>query len=173
MAVFGKAFKSMLLCVVALSSATAMAQQKTLEERADARAERITDAQAFVKEIDLTIELTKAGDYGRIKEGDMDRVIEARNTIASLLEGHTRATELEPEQRLELYNAQELITAIVRNDEKNRKVCKRVKVVGTRVPKNECLTVAEREQRARNAKDSIDNLQRVTCVPGVGNPCGR
>lgn len=161
-----------LLCTLALSSVTAVAQQKTLEERADARAEKISDAQALVREIDETIELTKEGGYGRIKAGDMDRIMAARNTIASLLEGRTRATELPPEQRIELYNAQELITSIIRNDEKNRKVCQRVQLSGSRVTKNECLTVAEREARARAARDSAQRLQRVTCVPGPGNPCG-
>jgi signal transduction histidine kinase len=161
-----------MVCGLALTATTVNGQQQTIEERADARAERISDAQAFVREIDQSIALAQAGDYGRIKAGDMDRVVAARNTIATLLEGRTRATELPPEQRIELYNAQELITSIIRNDEKNRKVCKRVQVAGSRVTKNECLTVAEREARARAAKDTAARLQRLDCVPGPGNPCG-
>lgn len=170
MSVFGK-IVHLMVCGLALAATTAAAQKATIEEQVNARAERITDAQAFMKEIDQTIDLANSGQYGRIKTRDLDRIAAARDTIASLLEGRTKATELKPEQRLELFNAQELITSIVRNDEKNRKVCQRVQVTGSRVPKSECLTVAEREARAKAASETTARSQRVGCIPGEGNSC--
>ncbi|MCB1588679.1 MAG: hypothetical protein KDI56_07235 [Xanthomonadales bacterium] len=142
-------------------------------ELANQKAESISNADAFVSEIDQSLQLAREGVYGDIKAADMERLQQSRDKIATLLDGHATATELHPDQRIELYNAQELIISIIRNDDKNRKVCERVKQAGSRVTKRECLTVAEREQRARAARDAAARMQRVDCVPGVGNPCGR
>ncbi|MGQ0799059.1 MAG: hypothetical protein ACT4NL_02970 [Pseudomarimonas sp.] len=148
------------------------AEPSTLEERANARAAGITDAEAFVQEIDQTLELARAGDYGRLKRGDISRMNRARDVIAELLEGHGSALELPPEERIDLYNAQETLTAAIRNDDKNRKVCKLEAVTGSRLAKTECMTVAEREERALRAREETEEQIRTICIPGVeGNPC--
>lgn len=145
----------------------------TLAQRADAAAEKITDAEAFVDEIDDTLSLARDGTYGRLKRGSMSQAEDARDKIASLLEGHETAMELPPEERIELYNAQELIVAMIRNDEKGRMVCKKEIRVGSRFPTTECLTVAQREEKARAARAGTHDTMRTVCIPGEGNPCTR
>ena len=145
----------------------------TLAQRADAEARKITDAQAFVDEIDETLAMARDGTYGAIKKGSMVQAETARNKIARLLEGHENAMELPPEERIELYNAQETIVAMVRNDDKNRMVCKKEIRLGSRMPTTECLTVAQREEKARGARDGTNDTMRAVCYPGEGNPCAR
>ncbi len=145
----------------------------TLAQRAAAAAAEITDAEAFVDEIDDTLALARDGTYGRLKRGSMSQAEAARNKIATLLEGHESAMELRPEERIELYNAQELIVAMVRNDDKGRMVCKKEMRLGSRFPTTECLTVAQREDKARSARNDTHDTMRTVCIPGEGNPCTR
>ena len=143
----------------------------SLAERAQTNAERISDAEAFLDEIDDAIEAARAGDYGRLKKGTLVRIEMARNRIGDLLAGHDSALELKPDERIELFNAQEMITAAIRSDDKNREVCKREMVTGSRLPKTECMTVAEREARRRNAQENTDKFLRNLCTVGEGNDC--
>jgi hypothetical protein len=143
----------------------------SLSERAEENAEQISDAEAFLDEIDDAIEAARAGDYGRLKKGTIVRIEMARNRIGDLLAGHDSALELKPDERIELFNAQETITAAIRSDDKNREVCKREMVTGSRLPKTECMTVAEREARRRNAQENTDKFLRNLCTVGEGNDC--
>ncbi|HEU0152900.1 MAG TPA: hypothetical protein VFQ84_06110 [Arenimonas sp.] len=145
----------------------------SLAQRADAEAEKITDAEAFVDEIDESLALAREGTYGRLKRGSMAQAETARNKIADLLEGHENAMELQPDERIELYNAQELITAMIRNDDKGRMVCKKEIRLGSRFPTTECLTVAQREEKARGARSGANDTLRNVCIPGEGQACAR
>jgi hypothetical protein len=140
-------------------------------DRADAAVEKITSAEKFLAELSQTTEMARDGQYGPINNADRKRLLEAEATIIALLEGQTDARHLHPDQRIALYNAQEEITAIVRADDKNRKVCRRVASTGTRLAKAECLTIAEREARAKEARDFATRAQRVVCYPGEGSGC--
>lgn len=159
------------LPLVATASVAEHAPAPSVAERAQAHAEKIGDADAFVAEIDDAIHAARAGDYGRLKKGTIVRIEMARDRIEELLEGHDSALELEPEERIELYNAQEVITAAIRADDKNRTVCKREMTTGSRLPKTECMSVAEREARRKNAAENTDKFLRNLCFPGEGNKC--
>ena len=145
----------------------------TLAQRADAEARKITDAEAFIDEIDETLDMARAGTYGRLKKGSMVQAEMSRDKIADLLEGHENAMELQPDERIELYNAQERITAMVRNDDKGRMICKKEIRLGSRFPSTECLTVAQREEKARSGRAGINDTMRTVCMPGEGQSCSR
>jgi hypothetical protein len=144
-----------------------------LAERAEAHALRITDADAFVAEVEDAVRMAQDGVYGRLKRGSMPRLERARDLIVELLDGRASAMELTPDDRVALYNAQEEITATLNRNDKGRKVCKREPTIGSRLAKTECLTIAEREARARNARENTDELFRSVCHEGPGNACGR
>jgi hypothetical protein len=159
---------------IALAVADDRKSNPSRVERAETNAQRIGDAGSFLKEINSAIDMARAGDYGRLKKGTIVRIEMARDRIEELLSGHDNALELEPEERLELYNAQETITAAIRADDKNRTVCTREMVTGSRLPRTECMTVAEREARRRLAAESTDKFIRNLCTPGAeSSPCSR
>jgi hypothetical protein len=162
-----------LLAFPLVSFAAIEAREKgpSLSERAQTNAERIGDADAFIDEIDAALEMARAGEYGRLKKGTIVRIEMARDRIEELLEGHDSALELKPEERIELYNAQEMITAAIRSDDKNREVCKREMVTGSRLPKTECMTVAEREARRKLAQQQTEKFIQNVCITGEGNDC--
>ncbi|MCB1634229.1 MAG: hypothetical protein KDI51_06525 [Xanthomonadales bacterium] len=148
----------------------AIPQQSTsggdVVQQANASAAEIADAQSFLAEIDQTTQQAREGLYGSISAPDYKRMLDARDTIHRLLDGQQSALDLKPEQRVELFNAQETFAAVIRNDDLDRKVCKREKVAGSRMGKYECLTVREREERTRRARESTERQQRVICTKG-------
>jgi hypothetical protein len=155
----------------AAASSQAAIDSSDVAERANAQAEKIDDVKDYVTGVNDAVELAKAGEYGKIKRRDLERLEESASQINTLLHGQQSALDLPLDERIELYNAQEAITSILRNDQKNRMVCRRVANTGTRIPTTECLTVAQREARAKGARASADKLPRPTCIPGQGAGC--
>jgi hypothetical protein len=131
----------------------------------------LTEAEVIIDHADLTLEMARDGEFGRIRDHQLRELQDARDTIVALLAEVGDPRELDADQRVELFNAQTRISAIVRNDNKDRKVCRRVMVTGSRVAATECLTVAQREQRRRAAREQAGNLQRGYCLTGPG-PAG-
>lgn len=54
----------------------------------------------------------------------------------------------------------------------NGRVCKTTPVIGSRVPTRVCMTRAEWEQRARDARQQVDDSQRSGLTTCATNPCG-
>ena len=141
-------------------------------ERADAQAERISaDTGKYLDELDHTIKLAIDGQYGKLPKGSGDRLTQAREEIGALLKGDVDPRTLPPEQRIALFNAHQTIESIVRKNDKDRVVCTREAQLGTRVTTTQCLTVGEREERARAAQRGTESIQRSVCTPGPGNSC--
>jgi hypothetical protein len=139
--------------------------------QADAHARKISDAEKFVEEVDQTLQLARNGEYGSIKAKDLRRLDIARDTIVDLLEGHDNGSDLAPEERLRLFNAQEEITSIIRNDQKDRRICRSVATTSSRLGQRECLTIAEREARAKLAREQAKSAQGSDCVVSATNRC--
>lgn len=136
------------------------------------QAERIPDTKEYLAELDATLALARAGGYGTLKGGRPNRRLEvARDRIARLLEGHSSTGELSPEDRVKLHNLEQSISSILRNSDKDRMICLRQITLGSRVPTVECQTVAQREARAKAARDLTSKSQQSICNPSEGRPC--
>lgn len=160
---------SCMLAVTSLSHASiSTSMNDSVQARADARVNRITDAAKFVSEVDTSVEMARNGGYGKLPRGSVKRLEQAQEAINDLLDGHASARELPPQERVALYNAQETITSILRNDDKNRVICKREAATGSRLTKTECMTVAQREARARASAEMTSRTQRGVIYPGEG-----
>jgi hypothetical protein len=167
---------SLMLLALASPALTSMQDQVA---RADARVHEINDADAYVEEVQRSMSMARRGDYGRIERDDLKRAEKAQQEIEILLAGRAKASELDTDDRVRLLNAQELITSVLRSDDKNRKICKRMPNTGSRLGKTECMTVAQREKRALQASRDMREIQRLNCRPGAplsasegrANPC--
>lgn len=120
---------------------------------------QIEDVKAYLQKLDSTIALARDGEYGTISKTKLASILKARQEISSLLTDQKKVTDLDKEERVELYNAQELILSAINIDDKSRIVCKRGAATGTRLAKTECMTVAERERRAETAREYTKQYQ--------------
>ena len=130
-----------------------------------------TEAQAYLAKIDNTLEMAANGQYGNLKRGSAKKLQLERDKIASVLNVRATVAELSPDEALTVQNAEDGITAILRSKEKDRMVCTREAKTGTRFSTTECMTVAQREQRANSSSEVVGKFQREVCIPGTGNPC--
>ena len=164
-------FVSTLLAFALAAPAIAL-EDPSVVQRADATVERISgDLAKYIGEIDRAIAMAKEGQYGKLKRGSEARLTEARQVIGNLLQNVSDPRELKPEQRIALFNAHEEINAIINKQDKGRVVCTRERKTGSRLSTTECLTVGEREERARVAQAGTNAFQRAVCTPGEGNSC--
>jgi hypothetical protein len=118
------------------------------------------EAAQLLAEVQTAVQMARKGDYGPLKKDQLRQLQTAQEEIEGLLAGRTQLKELSEQGRVALFNAQQTITAILRSDEKDRKICKREVVIGSRLNRNVCLTVAEREARAKAAKAAMVDMRR-------------
>jgi hypothetical protein len=169
---------ALLLAVAFAAPAFAYTEQAPAQAdptaQADAQMEKIaTDLAKYIGEIDRAIAMAKEGQYGKLQRGSEARLKAARETIGRLLKDTNDPRTLPAEQRIELFNAHQEIASIINHQDKNRVVCTRERKTGSRLATTECMTVGEREERARIAALGTQSFQQAVCTPGEGNSCSR
>ncbi|MDZ4348765.1 MAG: hypothetical protein U1A22_04445 [Xanthomonadaceae bacterium] len=155
---------------LASASAAISATPRADAKKGGERIERIDDVTEYLERTRAVIASAHAGDYGKLRKPDLNRIDAAQKAIEKLLEGRDGAIELTLEEQIELANAQAALNAVIRADEKNRRVCKQVQTIGTRISTTECMTVAQREQLAELARRNIRKAEEF-CIAGEGNRC--
>ena len=149
-------------------------QGSSVAARADAQVEKISaDLAKYIGEIDRAIAMAKSGGYGKLERGSEARLAKARQEIGDLLKNTSDPRELPAEQRIALFNAHQVIESTINKQDKSRVVCTRERKTGSRVGITECLTVGEREERAKISSAMARDQQRVTCSTGETSSCGR
>lgn len=131
-----------------------------------------SQAQTLIDEADLSVSMARDGQYGRIKKDLMQQLEAANARIAELLGSVDSSSELGAGEQQQLARAQAEISRILRPEEGDRRVCQRIAATGTRLGAMECMTVAERRQRARATRDMVVDMQRGSCIPGETSRCG-
>ena len=114
------------------------------------------------------IERDLAGDrYAEISRSDRAAVREALGRIGQALEGKDSLDLLAEEERVAVFNDQELVnTTLTRAADDSRLVCRREKKVGTHFKSNVCMTVAERRRAQESARERLLELERLEVRQG-------
>lgn len=128
---------------------------------ADSYIQRQADAAAFMNELNLTMKMARAGDLGSMTDVELAALEAARGRIFQLLEGHALATDLPAEERIAVYNAQQLMVAIIRRQPYEQEICEAIVPLGTRLPSYECLSWERRQERERNGRYVTLRLQEL------------
>jgi phosphomevalonate kinase len=94
--------------------------------------------------------------YSEISQQQQRDVRSALDRITREIESNGSIDTLSAEQRLKVFNDQELVnTILTRAGEDSRLVCKREKSVSTRIASTQCLTVAQRRKLCEEAQDHM------------------
>ncbi len=123
-----------------------------------------TDRQLELAEIasetELAMQLARAGQYGKLSKFSRERATEAARAIANIAKRSSSLADLSAADREVLDNARAQLDEHLRIRNKNRIVCTKEAPIGSRLPRELCLTVGQREDRARNARRATRDLQR-------------
>jgi hypothetical protein len=119
--------------------------------------------QSAAKKATQAVELARKGEYGRLSSVQINMLVEARNRLTQLAKENASVDDFDSGEQRILDHALERINRLTRSTNKERLVCKKVVKTGTRFVTNECLTVAQREERAKSSRDRTEQIQRAIC----------
>ena len=123
----------------------------------------LNDREPFAQQRERVESALRKGDtYEGISSNDRSKVMTALARMGNKLEGGLSPQELQARDKVEFFNDQELVNALLdkaRAD--SRVVCERYRPVGSKMPQNICLTVAERRQQREEAVDEIRSIKRA------------
>lgn len=105
----------------------------------------------------IRIQMEPGGRYAHVPEIDRPAIEEQLNKIASLLDGVEVIEELNHEDRVRLFNAQEKVNALLLQHDGERLVCEKTRVTGSHRPRTVCMTWSERQA----AREDAQRLFRV------------
>ncbi|HET9485367.1 MAG TPA: hypothetical protein VFO79_15505 [Xanthomonadales bacterium] len=101
--------------------------------------------------------------YEHVDNEQRRDVASAQAEIKSVLDGKRSMDELTDAQRIELFNAHEHVVSILNDAELDRRICKRVKKIGSN--RGELVCTTKRAMQARNA-DKTQFRRTRACTPG-------
>lgn len=110
----------------------------------------------------------REGEYSKFSHADLARMRRAQDTVFEVLDGVTSLDELNAAERTELSNALSQIKATLASDEGSRLICHRERKTGTNLVTKRCETVAEREARARDSQQQMQDFSRTVQTRGGG-----
>ncbi len=122
-------------------------------------------------EAQLAVDLARSGQYGKLSTRQIKLVNAALDTIQAIAQTNASLGDLDQTERRELRNSRIRMDKILRVRNKHRIVCTSEAKTGSRLGRQLCLTVAQREERARNSKRQARDLQRGYCIPGENARC--
>lgn len=111
--------------------------------------------------------LAGRGEHANRSNADRARLVRHQDTVLALIEGKVATEQLEPSERMQLFNELEAIKALVQDGGQDRLVCQHVKKTGSQMRVRECKTVAQRE---REREDAEKGLRKGSPCSGIGCP---
>lgn len=131
------------------------------------RAATIEEYLNFQQQVRANIE---DGVYGRMSADEIELIAGSQQTLDRLLRGKSSIDELNEDERMAVYNAQEAIIAVLTDTVDNRPICRRRHTVGSHRPVTECFTPRERRELSDRARDAARYWQGVQASSGMAPP---
>jgi hypothetical protein len=146
---------------------TAAMTDAAIEAEATEEVAKITDVPSYLVAREKELAYAEEGGFGRIPRPDMDRLRTAYATMNRLLQGQASAQDLPIREKVELFNTQETITAILKGDAATAVHCERSRSVGSNIRSTQCVERRSRDKRREDSQDYMHRhnaLDSNTCV---------
>lgn len=148
--------------ILALAATLLFATAVSADDAQQAQSVVIRDVAKFLDyQRDLRDDV-RSSKFKHMDESSKKELFAAQDEIFRLLQGRKSIEELDHEQQVELYNAQNLVAGILTDAELDRPICKREKRVGSNMATTVCRT--KREMNVHK-----DDIQRGLRAPRTCN----
>ncbi|HET7843257.1 MAG TPA: hypothetical protein VFL14_03840 [Xanthomonadales bacterium] len=139
-----------------------------------AAAQKKLDIETFVDQQHQIRDDIKAGRKYRDMDNDTkEKLFRAQEEMFSLLQGRGSIDDLDADEVIDLYNAQNMVNALLTDSELERDICRRTTTVGTHRVGLACYSARE-WRRIKETDDAMMRAPRV-CMPGLAeagaDPC--
>lgn len=141
-------YRGMTLALLVLIAGSTMASERGT--RVD------VEEQFAAQRAQILEELGDGETYSEISNADRGKVNAALARISAALDHSGGVAQLGEQQKVDVFNDQELINNILTEaGENSRLICKRVKKTGSHMTSNQCMTVGARNRAAEHAQDEL------------------
>ncbi len=145
-------YKGILLAFVVLFAGAAWAQDR------DAQVD--VNGGFAAQQQKIMTALADGKSYSEIRHEDKEKVVAALSRIGTALQQAGGVDGLDKEQKVAVFNDQELANAILtRAGEDSRLICKREMATGSHRATTQCLTVAESSRARERAQQDLRRMQ--------------
>ena len=99
--------------------------------------------------------LARKGAFKDLTQTERDELTAKQGRILQILEGRDDVSQLRVEDRIELFNHLQWVSAVVRDAEEDRQVCERSRTVGSNRFQVVCMTAREYREHKERARQSL------------------
>lgn len=100
---------------------------------------------------------SRTGIYKQLSADDRDVLLSQQVQLLGVIGDSQTVDELSEAQRIELFNALELIEALVNKADDERMVCEYRATIGSNRKQRDCKTVAQRREQREAIRNQIDS----------------
>ena len=141
------------MCLALLQVGLARATKTEKIVKADNRA----DFSGMVTKVQQ--DMQPGGRYGFIDDKERDSVNQGLAYMQSLFDKYDTVGAMSPAAKIDLFNHQEVVNAILTKRDNERLVCESVAPVGSHIPRTTCRTYGLIEQERRDTQNAMDNFK--------------
>lgn len=107
--------------------------------------------------------------YEFVDDGERAQIDTTFADMQSLFDKYATVGDMPQPVKLQLFNDQETVNAILTRRDDKRLVCESVAPAGSHIPRTSCRTYREIEVERRGAQNYMDQLQRMARPTGAGH----
>lgn len=146
---------------MALLQASAICAHKT---EVIVKAENKDDFAAVVAAVHQ--QMQSGGRYEFVDRGERQKVDASFADMQSLFDKYNNVAQMDQNAKVQLFNDQEAVNAILTHRDDKRLVCESVAPIGSHIPRTSCRTYREIEQEHRDTRNIQQQMQQVQEVRG-------
>jgi len=109
-------------------------------------------------------EMEAGGRYEFVKPAERTSIDKSFSEMASLFRQRGAVDKMSQDEKVILFNSQEVVNAILTKRDSDRVICENRAPVGSHIPKTTCHTYGQEEEARRVANQDMDKAKRAQCV---------
>ncbi|MFZ0871347.1 MAG: hypothetical protein WAM90_11560 [Rhodanobacter sp.] len=111
-------------------------------------------------------QMQPGGHYEFTSKKDREAIDTQFGEMQSLFEKYGTVAQMDQGAKVQLFNEQEAVNAILTHSDSNRLVCEHIAPLGSNIPKTVCRTYGEIQQEQRDSQRYMNNYQQVPQFKG-------
>jgi hypothetical protein len=111
-------------------------------------------------------QMQPGGRYEFVQQGERDKLETNFTDMQSLFNKYGTVAQMDQGSKVQLFNDQEAVNAILTRRDDKRLVCESVEPIGSHIPRTTCRTYREIEMEQRNAQNFQQQLMQVNQPSG-------
>jgi predicted secreted protein len=112
-------------------------------------------------------DMESGGRYEYVSPTERQKVDQKLTEMETLLQ-HNGPAELKEREKIQLFNAQEVVNSILAHRDRDRVICKSEAPIGSHIPVTTCHTYAQEVEARKGAQRFFDDVSKPQCSGGTG-----